>query len=201
MGLMLMLTAVFQILNFFKRVGNPWSMSVLFIKEYDFHWAGMPFVFVFSTLISIGMLFATRCFRTKHFGVVLRALNENMELAQVQGVDSDRVDQVLWVISGCLAGLAGGIHPLLFHSPTSMGPWIMSSVIAASLVGANGAVLGGIKGGILVGFLEIMGILIGQRVLGLWFGEYRVFFPITVIVLMLCFMSLEPRKIVQERYI
>ena len=105
MGLMLMLTAVFQILNFFKRVGNPWSMSVLFIKEYDFHWAGMPFVFVFSTLISIGMLFATRCFRTKHFGVVLRALNENMELAQVQGVDSDRVDQVLWVISGCLAGL------------------------------------------------------------------------------------------------
>lgn len=196
-GLMILLIAVGQILDYFRRSEYHYP-SMLFAREYDFYLFGMPFVFVFSTLISIGMIFVTRRNNSKRFGVVLRSLGENIELAQVQGVDYDKINQILWVFSGCLLGLAGGIHPLTFHSSVSMGPVIMNSVIAASLVGWEWGACGGILGGILVGFLEIMGTTVGQHVIGPWFGEYRIFFPIIVIALVLCYRSYWPGKKNQE---
>ncbi len=178
MGLLLVLSGIGEILDYLRRQGPMYYSVMLYYREYDIKWFGLPLVFVFSTVVMYSLLLSSSKLMKTLVGLAFRSIIENTMLAQVQGVNPERIGQITWFISGCLAGLAGGIHPLLFHSSYFMGTWIINSVLAASLVWGSYSIFSGIKGGLTVGILEISLTVIGQQILGAWVGEYRPIIPI-----------------------
>jgi branched-subunit amino acid ABC-type transport system permease component len=118
---------------------------------------------------------------------MLTAFFENLELAQVQGVDTIRVGSAIWLVSGGLAGLAGSMLPIHFQIAPNYGYGVMFFIIAASLMGGMGDLAGVFLGATVMGVIEIGVVHLVQSLGAVWFGEYRYLLPIAVISLMMYF--------------
>lgn len=184
MGIEIVSTALLQAYALWlSDTYHLWSQTFL-LKQYDFRVGFIPGVFLVSTAITLSLFLfiRLRLDGTRH-GVALRALNENPELAQIQGVDPHRTNTLAWLTAGGLAGLAGATGSLWFKSTVAMGPWMMAPIMAASLLGGLGSLTGAVFGGVVLGVIEMIGTTTGQEVLGVWFGEYRQLIPILSIAL------------------
>ena len=62
---------------------------------------------------------------------------------------------------------------------------MITSIMAASLLGGFNNIYGAIIGGLGIGFSEILLTFWGQQVLGAWVGEYRPIIPMIVLVAVL----------------
>jgi branched-subunit amino acid ABC-type transport system permease component len=160
------------------------SPMVSYLKEFDFRLGMIRGVFLVSTMIAFSLFIVTRLLYDKQVGLILRLLFEDKALAEIQGVNSSNVYSLLWFVSGGLAGLAGSLFPFISITVPREGFLIQNSIMAASILGGMGNVFGCFFGATVVGFIEIMVTILGQRFLGAWFGEYRFFFSIAVIVLL-----------------
>jgi len=82
------------------------------------------------------------------FGQVLKAIRENEQRALSLGYDTDRFKLIAFVLSGTVAGMAGGTKALVFQlaSLTDV-HWSMSGeVVLMTLVGGLGTLLGPVVG-------------------------------------------------------
>ena len=158
------------------------------MKEFDFKIGSIPGVFLVSTGISIITYITWRhIYSDTHFGSEYRAIRENPELAMVQGINPERIWLIIWGVSGSLACLAGSFICLWYKSTPLMGPWIMTPIFAASLLGGLDDHRGFFIGGLIVGLADIMLTTWGQEKLGTWFGDYRLFIAMTIMILVLYF--------------
>ena len=83
-------------------------------------------------------------------GRALRAVSFDRDTAQLMGIDSTRIIQLTFVISGLLAGVAGvflGIKYTLY-------PTLGSLVVKGSVIGGLGSLTGAIIGAVLLGLTE-----------------------------------------------
>lgn len=89
--------------------------------------------------------------RTK-LGKAMRAMSDNHDLAQVSGIDNDRITAITWLISGCLAGLAGVVLALDVTSfqPT-FGNDFLFVIFAAMILGGVGSPYGAMLGAVAIG--------------------------------------------------
>lgn len=85
-------------------------------------------------------------------GKAMRAMSDNHELAQVSGIDNNRITAFTWLISGCLAGLAGVVLALDVTSfqPT-FGNDFLFVVFAAMILGGVGSPYGAMLGAVVIG--------------------------------------------------
>ncbi len=147
------------------------SLGVLSTKmdfsSYDIQFIGEGYfingAFVYSLIITLLLTFILYLllFKTK-LGIKMRASIENPPLAEVLGINVERVYAIAWIISGITAGIAGfimimspssgGLKPV---SATSPADEIVVSAFAGSIVGGVNSVFGSIFGGLLIGFIEI----------------------------------------------
>jgi branched-chain amino acid transport system permease protein len=82
------------------------------------------------------------------FGQVLKAIRENEQRALSLGYDTDRFKLIAFVLSGTVAGMAGGTKALVFQlaSLTDV-HWSMSGeVVLMTLVGGLGTLFGPVVG-------------------------------------------------------
>lgn len=93
------------------------------------------------------------------FGLALRAVVANRDMANCLGIDTRRVDTIAFALGAGLAGIAGAVvAPLKSVSPT-MGTTYIVDAFMVVVVGGVGNVLGALAGGALVGGTEtILGI-------------------------------------------
>jgi branched-chain amino acid transport system permease protein len=91
------------------------------------------------------------------FGRATRAVSDNEEVANIVGINSSSIIARVFLISGCLSGLAAlmagfdrGVEPY-------MGLALLLKAIVASIVGGIGYVWGGVLGGFFLGFAENLG--------------------------------------------
>jgi branched-subunit amino acid ABC-type transport system permease component len=145
----------------------------------------MSFLICFAVVILLHILLT----RTKT-GVAMRATAEDPELASVLGINTDKIQQLSWFLTGGLACLAGAMYPLWFQSYPKSGGMIMTSIMAGSLLGGFENIYGAIIGGFGVGFSEIIITAWLQKVVGPWVGRWRPIIPMAILVLVLLF---EPR--------
>ncbi|MEB3851338.1 MAG: branched-chain amino acid ABC transporter permease [Desulfurococcales archaeon] len=121
--------------------------------------AGM---FIFSAALAVALAAALYLllYRTT-LGVKMRASIENPPLAEVLGINVERIYAIAWILSGATAGLAGYI--MLFAtsagslkpiSATSPADEIVVSAFAGSIVGGVNSIFGSIAGGLLIGYAE-----------------------------------------------
>ena len=101
-------------------------------------------------LAVVGLLLS----RTR-IGKEMRALSDNLPLAEVSGIDTQRVIVVTWLVAGVLAGLAGVLSAAAIGVVTPNLGWdLLLSLFAASVLGGLQSAYGALAGGLVLGLAE-----------------------------------------------
>jgi branched-chain amino acid transport system permease protein len=107
-------------------------------------------MYLFSLAVLLGIMAAVRGLRASRTGRVLIAVRDNELAAEAVTLDSTRLKLVAFVISGALAGLAGGVYVIqqegIFSDAFAPGVSLLlfSMVVIGGLGTMPGAVLGAI---------------------------------------------------------
>lgn len=106
----------------------------------------------FLTALLVAFLQGTR------LGKAVRAVSDDREVAEVVGINVDRVLMVVFVVGSAYAGVAAvlvggetGIQP-------TMGMSLLLKAVIASIIGGIGNIYGSVAGGLLLGVTENLGI-------------------------------------------
>jgi len=91
-------------------------------------------------------------------GIAIRALAENPRVASLQGVNIRLVRFLVMGIASCLAAFAGAVITPLFYINPYMGGSIVFKALLIVAVGGMGSIEGSILAGLLIGFMESVGI-------------------------------------------
>jgi branched-chain amino acid transport system permease protein/neutral amino acid transport system permease protein len=111
---------------------------------------------VFIILVAVIVVTFVHYFlRHTKMGKAMRAAADNMALARVSGINTERVILWTWVIGGALAATAGILAGIenKFITP-ELGWQMLLSVFAAVILGGLGNPYGAILGGIVIGVSE-----------------------------------------------
>jgi len=129
----------------------PWRVGDLVIKP-DHVWIVAGAVILVVAL----HLFLTR---TK-MGKAMRAMSDNMDLALVSGIPSERVIMVTWAVGGGLAAVAGIFLGMDTRLHPVMGWSVLLPVFAAAILGGIGRPYGAIAGGMVIGLSMEMSTMV-----------------------------------------
>ncbi len=116
-------------------------------------------VFVLVAALTIMVALHLLLSRTT-FGFALRAVAENPELAQVNGVNLGRMIAATWAIAGALAAAAGVFYGLSHQLIPVMGRDLVLPIFAATIVGGIGSVYGAVLGGFVVGIASNLALMV-----------------------------------------
>ena len=99
--------------------------------------------------------------RTK-LGKAMRAISDDKSLAAVTGIPTQRVTTIVWVLSGMLAGLAGGVLALNVSSfDPNVGVTFLFVIFAAVVFGGIGRPYGAMVGALVIGLVvEVSAVFI-----------------------------------------
>ncbi|MEM1598361.1 MAG: branched-chain amino acid ABC transporter permease [Pyrobaculum sp.] len=141
------------------------------LRPYDGVVLGVPAVYFAAPLAAVAVSASLYLFLNKtKLGTALRASVENEELARTLGINVERAYAVAWAISGAVAGAAGVFLPLYIEATPDVGWLLLASFFAASIVGGLNNIYGALAGGLLMGFVEVVGTLQFADLLNVAFG-------------------------------
>ncbi|MCX8191836.1 MAG: branched-chain amino acid ABC transporter permease, partial [Nitrososphaerales archaeon] len=185
----LILLAFFNIYaDYMSRVFKVTS-RYFFLRGSDFSFANQQgLLFVAPSIVAIVSL-TLYIFLTKtKFGIAMRATIENPSLAGAVGINPDLVYRFSWFLAGGLAGLSGCLLPLSFIGNPDTRWYMLISIFAASISGGLFHIFGGLIGGYLIGFAEVLGTANLASLMGTWVIPYRPIIPLLAMVLTLLLM-------------
>lgn len=116
---------------------------------------------VVSSLIAIIVIVLTGFWllRTR-IGKATRAVSDNPALAAASGIDVERVINVVWILGGALAALAGVVYGLTQQVSFQMGFTILLLIFAGVTLGGLGTAFGALVGSLVVGVMIQVSTLI-----------------------------------------
>jgi branched-chain amino acid transport system permease protein len=91
--------------------------------------------------------------RTK-MGKAMRATADNPELAQVRGINTERVIAWTWILGGALAAAGGVMYGLSSQLRPEMGFFLLLPMFAAVIMGGIGNPYGALLGALIVGVAQ-----------------------------------------------
>jgi branched-chain amino acid transport system permease protein len=152
-------------------------------------------ILVVSAIIMGGLLLLVN--RTK-LGRAMRATAENRRIAQLMGVNSNRVIAATFAIGAALAAVAGILVALNYNiAQFYMGFLPGLKAFTAAVLGGIGNLAGAVLGGLLLGLIESLGAgYIGQLTGGFLGSHYQDIFAFAVLIIVLVF---RPSGIMGER--
>jgi neutral amino acid transport system permease protein len=109
---------------------------------------GVVIVVGFVTLLATGLML-----RYALLGKQMRALSDNLDLAETTGINTSRVILYTWLFAGAFAGLAGVLYGATTQLQPEMGFELLLPIFAAVVVGGIGDAFGALAGGILIGIV------------------------------------------------
>jgi len=122
---------------------HPWDLTISAIQVIVIASAG-----VLLTLVAVLL-------KTTTIGKSMRALADNFDLAEVSGINTQRVIAVTWVLAGGLAALAG-IFAAIYQTALTpdTGFKLLLSIFAAVVLGGIGSAYGALAGGLMIGLVQ-----------------------------------------------
>jgi neutral amino acid transport system permease protein len=102
----------------------------------------------FAVLIAVGLML-----RYTLLGKRMRALSDNLDLAETSGIDTSRVILYTWIFAGALAGLAGVLAGAVTSLDPEFGFQLLLPIFAAVILGGIGDAFGALAGGIVLGLV------------------------------------------------
>ncbi|HEX6115609.1 MAG TPA: branched-chain amino acid ABC transporter permease [Solirubrobacterales bacterium] len=113
----------------------------------------------FVVLIATGLML-----RFTTLGKRMRALSDNLELAETSGINTSRVIFWTWVLAGGFAGLAGVLLGATTQLQPEMGFELLLPIFAVVVLGGIGDAFGALSAGILLGVvIEWSTLVIDER--------------------------------------
>ncbi len=101
-------------------------------------------------LVSVLHLFLQK---TK-MGKAMRATADNMDLARISGIDTERVIIWTWMIGGALAAAGGILYGIDVQLHAGMGWNFLLPLFAAAILGTIGNMYGALVGGLVIGVAQ-----------------------------------------------
>jgi neutral amino acid transport system permease protein len=99
-----------------------------------------------AVLISVGLLL-----RYSLLGKQMRALADDLDLAETAGIDTRRIILYTWILAGALAGLAGVLAGELANLTPDLGFTLLLPIFAAVILGGIGNPFGALTAGLVLG--------------------------------------------------
>ncbi|MCK0150420.1 branched-chain amino acid ABC transporter permease [Marivita sp. S6314] len=116
---------------------------------------------VFTLIAAVIIMFILHLVLSRTtFGYSLRAVAENPTLAQVSGINLNRMIVLIWLIGGGLAAAAGVFYGLTNQINPVLGRDLVLPIFAATIVGGIGSIYGAVLGGFLVGLAANLALVI-----------------------------------------
>lgn len=141
---------------------------------------------------TVALLVLAFVIQKTRLGRALRAVSFDRDTAQLMGIDSTRIIQLTFVISGILAGIAGVFLGIKYTLYPTLGSLVVKGFIA-SVIGGLGSLTGAVIGAVLLGVVETL-------LLSLLGSGYS---TIATFAIMLVFLLVRPQGIagsnVQEK--
>ncbi len=122
-----------------KAITIFWDLKV---KPDQFFIVALTFVLVIAVYFLL--------YRTK-LGKAMRATSDNAELAEVVGIETERIRQATWIIGGLLIAIAGIMLGLQAQLRFNAGFNLILPMFAATILGGIGNPWGALVGGLIVG--------------------------------------------------
>jgi branched-chain amino acid transport system permease protein len=91
-------------------------------------------------------------------GKAIRAVADGLELAEIIGINTDRIISVVFAIGSALAAASGTLMGLDTTLHPTMGFIITIKAFAAVILGGLGNLYGAIVGGFIIGLVENIGV-------------------------------------------
>lgn len=92
-------------------------------------------------------------------GIAMRASSDNLDLAKVTGINTQRVMMTSWIIAGMYSAVAGIMAGALFFTVTpNLGFFRLLPIFAGVILGGVTSVYGAVLGSYVVGFSMELGI-------------------------------------------
>jgi neutral amino acid transport system permease protein len=107
-----------------------------------------------ATLTAVGLMIQ----RTR-MGKAMRAVSDNVSLAEASGIDVKRVILFVWVLAGALAALGGIFLGAVENVNYLMGFRLLLLIFAAVILGGIGTAFGAMVGGLIIGVVTEMSVL------------------------------------------
>lgn len=112
-------------------------------------------LFILGLALALVLLVYLLLTRTR-MGKAMRATADNPQLAQVRGIDTERVVAWTWVLSGALAAAGGAMYGLTSQLRPEMGFWLLLPMFAGTIMGGIGSPLGALTGAMIIGIVTQM---------------------------------------------
>ncbi|HEY6652927.1 MAG TPA: branched-chain amino acid ABC transporter permease [Solirubrobacterales bacterium] len=101
-----------------------------------------------AVIAAIGLML-----RLTLLGKRMRALSDDLELAETAGIDTRRVITYTWIFAGALAGLAGVLAAATTDLRPEMGFELLLPIFAAVILGGIGDAFGALAAGMVIGVM------------------------------------------------
>ena len=107
-----------------------------------------------TIVIGIVVIVATGLMlRWTMLGKRMRALSDDLDLAETTGIDTSRVILYTWIFSGSLAGLAGVLAGANLSLQPELGFTLLLAIFASVILGGIGDAFGALAGGMVLGLV------------------------------------------------
>ncbi|MEM1549748.1 MAG: branched-chain amino acid ABC transporter permease [Candidatus Methanomethylicia archaeon] len=171
--------------DYLYPIAGAYSRLFMF-RHIDFEFMGQPGVLIVSSLLVFTLIIVLHLILTKtKFGISLRAVVEDSDLASVLGVNVEFACTISWALTGGLAGMAGALLPLWFQGHPYTGSMLLTSVFAASILGGISSIYGAMLGGYLIGLSEVFGTYFLAQTFGSQITAYRMLIPLIILCIVL----------------
>ncbi|MFZ3092062.1 MAG: branched-chain amino acid ABC transporter permease [Nitrospirota bacterium] len=153
--------------------------------------AHITYIQIIIMLVSILMMSGLTYFVKKtKMGTAMRATSQDMRMASLVGINSDRIIVITFFLGSILAGAAGVMISMYYGIVNfSMGYAVGIKAFTAAVLGGIGNIPGAMLGGILLGLIEALGA-------GYISSEYKDVFAFAILVIVLIF---RPSGLLGER--
>ncbi len=117
-----------------------------------------PLQIVIVVLTGILLLLLWIFMKKSHLGKTMRAVADNVDLANIIGINAKKICYLSFIIGTALAGIAGILVALEQNIEPSMGTGLIIKGFTGAIIGGIGSVPGSILGSYLLGLVENFGI-------------------------------------------
>ncbi len=130
-------------------------------------------------VLALSLVVAVHLFLSKtKLGKAMRAMADNIDLAQITGINTEKVIIWTWAMSGVLTAAAGILLAFDTHLTPVMGWNLLLPLFAAVILGGIGSPYGAMFGGLVIGISQEMSTLIIS-------AAYKPAVAFTIMILML----------------
>lgn len=158
-GIAFLLDAVILLVFGEKQHGVPKILEgTLILGDYTLI---MPYDRILVAAVSITAVITFIAFmQYSKTGRALRALAQDRVAAELMGVNVDRYSMVGFALGAMLAGLVGGLLVTITGVNLGMGGTTSIKAFMMVMIGGAGVISGAIMGGVILGFMEAIGLAV-----------------------------------------